>query len=224
MDQRTTDIEQDIKGIVHTRVAIAEKLEMLEQQVEQKMERSKVAVRDLVDHTAEVVGDMVNKTKQTLDPLHQFGERPWVMLGGAVMLGYLAGILEGRLRSPGVYPYYTGGAPHEAPVMPSSSQQEEDEPRAGVYPYYPDPSGKQRARGPESSHGSGMASSLLQEVSKEMMEELDHVKAGLLEAGRTFIRDVTSQIVPTLLRSLSQSSSAGSRSSEFRARYRPTDR
>ena len=55
MDQRTTRIEQDIKDIVHTRVAIAEKLEMLEQQVEQKMERSKVAVRDLVDHTAGVI-------------------------------------------------------------------------------------------------------------------------------------------------------------------------
>ena len=145
MDQRTTRIEQDIKDIVHTRVAIAEKLEMLEQQVEQKMERSKVAVRDLVDHTAGVVGDMVHKTKQTLDPLHQFGERPWVMLGGAVMLGYLAGMLETRLRSSGVYPYYTGDAPHEAPVMPSS--QQDDEPRPGVYPYYPDPSEKQRARG-----------------------------------------------------------------------------
>ena len=42
-----------------------------------------------------------------------------------------------------------------------------------------------------------MASSLLQDVTKEMMEELDQVKAGLIEAGRSFIRDVTSQIVPT---------------------------
>ena len=222
MDQRTTRIEQDIKDIVHTRVAIAEKLEMLEQQVEQKMERSKVAVRDLVDHTAGVVGDMVHKTKQTLDPLHQFGERPWVMLGGAVMLGYLAGMLEARLRSSGVYPYYTGDAPHEAPVMPSS--QQDDEPPPGVYPYYPEPGGRQQARGSDSSRGSGVASSLLQDVTKEMMEELDQVKAGLIEAGRSFIRDVTSQIVPTILRSLSQSTSAGSRSSEYRARYRPTDR
>ena len=222
MDQRTTRIEQDIKDIVHTRVAIAEKLEMLEQQVEQKMERSKIAVRDLVDHTAGVVGDMVHKTKQTLDPLHQFGERPWVMLGGAVMLGYLAGMLEARLRSSGVYPYYTGNAPHEAPVMPSS--QQDDEPRPGVYPYYPAAGGAQRARGSDSSRGSGIASSLLQDVTKEMMEELDQVKAGLIEAGRSFIRDVTSQIIPTILRSLSQSTSGRSRSSEYRARSRPTDR
>ena len=41
-----------------------------------------------------------------------------------------------------------------------------------------------------------------------MMEELDQVKAGLIEAGRSFIRDVTSQIIPTILRSLSQSTSA----------------
>lgn len=221
MDQRTTRIEQDIKDIVHTRVAIAEKLEMLEQQVEQKMERSKIAVRDLVDHTAGVVGDMVHKTKQTLDPLHQFGERPWVMLGGAVMLGYLAGMLEARLRSSGVYPYYTGDAPHETPVMPSSQQG--DESRPGVYPYYP-AGGAQRVRGSDSSRGSGIASSLLQDVTKEMIEELDQVKAGLIEAGRSFIRDVASQIIPTILRSLSQSTSAGSRSSEYRARSRPTDR
>ena len=222
MDQRTTRIEQDVKDIVQTRVAIAEKLEMLEQQVQQKMERSKIAVRDLVDHTAGVVGDMVHKTKQTLDPLHQFGERPWVMLGGAVMLGYLAGLLEARLRSSGVYPYYTGDAPHEAPVMPSS--QQDDEARPGVYPYYPAAGGAQRARGSDSSRGSGMASSLLQDVTKEMMEELDQVKAGLIEAGRSFIRDVTSQIIPTILRSLSQGTSARSRSTEHRARYRPTDR
>ena len=222
MDQRTTRIEQDVKDIVQTRVAIAEKLEMLEQQVEQKMERSKIAVRDLVDHTAGVVGDMVHKTKQTLDPLHQFGERPWVMLGGAVMLGYLAGLLEARLRSSGVYPYYTDDAPHEAPVMPSF--QQDDEPRPGVYPYYPAAGGAQRARGSDSSRGSGIASSLLQDVTKEMIEELDQVKAGLIEAGRSLIRDVTSQIIPTILRSLSKSTSSESRSSEYRARSRPTDR
>lgn len=221
MDQRSTRIEQDIKDIVHTRVAIAEKLDLLERQVEQKMEQSKVAVRDLVDHTAEVVGGMVHKTKQTFDPFHQFGERPWVMLGGAVMLGYLAGVLEARLRSTGVYPYYTGDAPHEAPVMPSSSESEE--PRPGVYPYYPASGGRQRLREADASQGDGLASSLFQEVTKEMMDELDHVKAGLIEAGRTFIRDVTSQIVPTLLRSLSQSTSGG-RSSEFRARYHQSDR
>lgn len=222
MDQRTTRIEQDVKDIVQTRVAIAEKLEMLEQQVEQKMERSKIAVQELVDHTAGVVGDMVHKTKQTLDPLHQFGERPWVMLGGAVMLGYLAGLLEARLRSSGVYPYYTDDAPHEAPVMPSS--QQDDEPRPGVYPYYPAAGGAQRARGSDSSRGSGIASSLLQDVTKEMIEELDQVKAGLIEAGRSLIRDVTSQIIPTIFRSLSKSTSSESRSSEYRARSRPTDR
>ncbi|MET0516918.1 MAG: hypothetical protein ABW047_16515 [Nitrospiraceae bacterium] len=221
MDQRTTRIEQDINDIVHTRVAIAEKLEMLEQQVEQKMERSKIAVQDLVDHTAGVVGDMVHKTKQTLDPLHQFGERPWVMLGGAVMLGYLAGRMETRLRSSGVYPYYTGQAPHEAPVMPSSQQN--DEARRGVYPFYPAVGG-QRARESDSSRGSGSASSLLQDLSKEMMEELDQVKAGLIEAGRGFIRDVTSQIIPTILRSLSESTSSSHRSSAPRARYPSSDR
>ena len=105
MDHTDDRIEQDIKDILKTRVAISDKLEMLEQRVEEKMERSRVAVKDLVDHTAEVVEGMMDKTKRTLDPLHQFNQRPWLMLGGAIMLGYIAGLVETKMRSTGVYPY-----------------------------------------------------------------------------------------------------------------------
>ena len=49
MDHTDDRIEQDIKDILKTRVAISDKLEMLEQRVEEKMERSRVAVKDLVD-------------------------------------------------------------------------------------------------------------------------------------------------------------------------------
>lgn len=220
MDQTDDRIEQDIKNILQSRVAISEKLEMLEQRVEEKMERSRMAVKDLVDHTAGVVEGMMDKTKQTMDPLHQFSQRPWVMLGAAVLLGYLAGLVETRMRSSGVYSYYTPET-EGATVMPPGSRAERTSPEEGVYPYYPTGQGRQsgaRSR-PMTPH-----MSFLQDVSDGLMEEVDHIKAGVIAAGRVFLRDVSTHIVPSLLHSLGDRvmKSAGSpeRTSPFRPPYR----
>jgi ElaB/YqjD/DUF883 family membrane-anchored ribosome-binding protein len=216
MDHTDDRIEQDVKNILKTRVAISDKLEMLEQRVEEKMERSRVAVKDLVDHTAEVVEGMMDKTKRTLDPLHQFNERPWLMLGGAIILGYIAGLVEAKMRSTGVYPYYTPDA-EGAKVMPPGSREERRAPEEGVYPYYPTGEGRKGGSGarPMAPH-----LSILQDVSDGLMEELDHIKAGVIAAGRVFLRDVSTHIIPSLLHSLGDRvmKSAGSeRASSFRS-------
>jgi hypothetical protein len=216
MDHTDDRIEQDIKNILKTRVAISDKLEMLEQRVEEKMERSRVAVKDLVDHTAEVVEGMMDKTKRTLDPLHQFNQRPWLMLGGAVLLGYIAGLVEAKMRSTGVYPYYTPDA-EGARVMPPGSREERGAPEEGVYPYYPT---RETRKGGSGARAMPPHLSILQDVSDGLMEELDHIKAGVIAAGRVFLRDVSQHIIPSLLHSLGDRvmKSAGSeRASTFRS-------
>ena len=219
MDQTDDRIEQDIKDILKTRVAISDKLEMLEQRVEEKMERSRMAVRDLVDHTAEVVDGMMDKTKQTLDPLHQFNQRPWLMLGGAIMLGYIAGLVEAKMRSTGVYPYYTPDT-EGASVMPPGSKEERGAPAEGVYPYYPTEQGRRSG-----ARGGAMAPqmSILQDVSDGLMEEFDHIKAGVIEAGRVFLREMSTTIIPSLLHSLGDKVMKSAGSSE-RTSFRPPER
>jgi hypothetical protein len=195
MDQTDDRIEQDIKNIMQTRVAIGDKLEMLEQRVEEKMERSRTAVKDLVDHTAGVVEGMMDKTKQTIDPLYQFNQRPWLVLGGAVMLGYMVGLIETKMRSTGVYSYAPPGS-DEPGVMPPGSRQARSMPDEGVYPYYP--TGKQTGAG----RPMAPQMSFVQDIAEGFMQEMDHVKAGLIEAGRAFLRDASSQIIPALLHTL----------------------
>ena len=220
MDHTDDRIEEDIKNILNTRVAISDKLEMLEQRVEEKMERSRAAVKDLVDHTAEVVEGMMDKTKRTLDPLHQFNQRPWLMLGGAIMLGYIAGLVEAKMRSSGVYPYYTPDA-EGARVMPPGSRDERRPPEEGVYPYYPTGRGQEGRSGarPMAPH-----LSFIQDVSDGLMEEFDHIKAGVIAAGRVFLRDMSTHIIPSLLHSLGDRVMKSAGSPDRTSSFRPPDR
>ena len=223
MDQTDDRIQQDIKDILQTRMAISDKLEMLEHRVEEKVERSRTAVKELVDHTAGVVEGMMDKTKMTLDPLHQFSQRPWVVLGGAVMLGYIAGLIESRMRATGVHPYYTPEA-EGAPVMPPGSRQERAAPEEGVYPYYPTgyPTGHERQKADARRMPPHM--SFLQDVADGLMDEVDHIKAGVIEAGRVFLRDVSTHVIPSLLHTLGDRVMKRAGSPERDSPYRPSDR
>jgi hypothetical protein len=223
MDQTDDHIKQDIKDILQTRTAISDKLEMLEHRVEEKMERSRTAVKDLVDHTAGGVEGLMDKTNTTLDPLHQFSQRPWVMLGGAIMLGYIAGLVESRMRATGVYPYYTPET-EGATVMPSGPRQERAAPEEGVYPYYPTGYPTSRERQREGARPMPPHMSFLQDVAEGLMDEVDHIKAGVIEAGRIFLRDVSTNIIPSLLHTLGDRVMKRASSPERDSPFHPPDR
>jgi ElaB/YqjD/DUF883 family membrane-anchored ribosome-binding protein len=211
MDLRDDRIKEDVKDILHTREAIADKLEMLERRVEERMERSRMAVKELVDHTADVVEDVMDKTKRTFDPIHQFRERPWLILGGAVALGYLVGMIENRMRSSGVYPYYTPDTAG-ADVMPDGSRTEDAEMRhEGIYPFYPG-NGEREPGRRETRAASRIP--FVQDIVSELTKELDTVKEGIIQAGREFIRDISTQVVPALFRSFSERALSGIRHPE----------
>jgi ElaB/YqjD/DUF883 family membrane-anchored ribosome-binding protein len=171
MDQRRSHVGQDVRDILETRTAISQKLEMLEHRIQETVEGTKTTVEELVDRVKDVADDFVDRTKQTFDPTHQVNQHPWAMVGGAILVGYVLGVLESRAVS--------DGRPQ------------------GVSPYYPsDAEGEAASLMPPSSPPSQV--NLWQDLSREISGEIEHAKHAVLEVGRSFIHDFFQQALPAL--------------------------
>jgi ElaB/YqjD/DUF883 family membrane-anchored ribosome-binding protein len=174
MDQRRSDVGQDVRDILETRNAISQKLEMLEHRLEETVEGTKTTVEEIVDRVKDAADDFVDRTKQTFDPTYQVHQHPWAMVGGAILVGYVLGTLESRMSSErgasGVYPYYPPNAPEEegASIMSTRPSQ---------------PS---------------QLSNLWQDISQEISGEIEHAKGALIEVGRSFIHEFFQQALPAL--------------------------
>jgi ElaB/YqjD/DUF883 family membrane-anchored ribosome-binding protein len=169
MDQRRSDVAQDVSDILQTRTAIGEKLELLERRIEETVYGAKSAAEELVDRVRDSADEFLDKTKETFDPTHQVASHPWLMLGGAVAAGYVLGLLEARLRL----------SPREG---------------AGVYPYYPPDAEKAGTSVmPASSHGN-----IWEGISREVAREVEHTKEAVIEIGRSFVHDFFEQLIPAV--------------------------
>ncbi len=174
MDQRRSDIGQDVRHILETRNAISQKIEMLEHRFQETVEGTRTTVEEMVDRVKDVADDFVDRTKQTFDPTYQVHQHPWAMVGSAILVGYVLGTLESRMasgtRSSGVYPYYPPDAKQEgAAVMPTVRRWQQ--------------------------------SNLWQEVSQEISGEIEHAKHAMIEVGRSFVQDFF-QALPALAQSV----------------------
>ncbi len=194
MVQTSTAFDQDVKEIVDTRVAIAEKLELLEQRIIDTAEGATMKFSRMLEDTTETVNQMVDKTKSALDPIHKVDEYPWLMLGGAICAGFAIGLMESRSRSErkGVYPYYPPRA-QASRVMPDSARETgaTSHQAKGVYDYYP--------TGPQSH--TGRHTSLWSSMSREFSQEAEEAKAVLLQVGRSLITELARKMVPEIARS-----------------------
>jgi len=95
-----------------TRASLTEKLEALEHQVVGTVQEATSAVADTVETikeaaqetvgtVKETVQETVETVRETFDVKLQVRRRPWFMLGGSVLLGYMAGnLLERSRRAP----------------------------------------------------------------------------------------------------------------------------
>src|SRR5262249_32233928 len=103
MDDKTEVIRHNIE---ETRSALSDKVEALEEQVVDTVQGTTSAVAETVDtvkeavqETVEQVKDTVQGTveavKETFDIRLQCERHPWLMFGGSVGLGFLAGRLLG---------------------------------------------------------------------------------------------------------------------------------
>lgn len=232
MDQRTTTLDQDMKDIVETRVAIAQKLELLEQRIIDTAEEATMKFSRMLDETTQTVNQMVDKTKAALDPVHKVDEYPWLMLGGAICAGFAIGLMESRTRAQrsGVYPYYPAGA-RASRVMPEFARQEAEAAKdqaEGVYDYYP--SGPQSDAAPSTRHQKSMWDSM----SREFGQEAEQAKTVLMQVGRSLVMELARKMLPEIARSFGitlspqfetdKDSSRGQPSSARKQRSEPRDR
>ena len=187
MDERSNPISQDVSDIADTRAAMTEKLEQLEDRVQETMQGAKTTVLDIVDHVGDTAKSFIDRaeeaveqTKQTLDLRYQTNRHPWLMMGAAVVTGYILGTLEHR---------QTSGRP-----VGSSH-----------YAYQGPPYGRGSRPAPRANIWNGVAG--------EVQHEIEYAKGALIEVGRTFIHDFFQQVLPALLAPLHTERPQGSTSS-----------
>lgn len=201
MDQRANIVEQDIKDILETRLEISRKIQLLDEKARYEVENMKMTLSGVAANVAETGKEFIDHSTRTLNPVRQMNAQPWVTLAGVVLVGYVIGMLEKRFRRAKVYPYYPPKA-HGAPVMPSEGERETE---PGIYPYFPE--GHRESNRGRSSFSSDWWSDVKGNVRAEIRRSKDAIGYAL----REFARDMTKEIVPTILRSMASPQSRGSR-------------
>jgi hypothetical protein len=198
MDQRTSAIDQDLKHIVQTRIAIAEKLRLLEQRITHQAEDVTMTCSQMVNRTTTNLHQLMDKTKSAMTPSPQVAEHPWLLLGGALCAGYAIGLIERGTRHArnGVYPYYPPGA-RGSRVMPGPAQPKAAAgKKEGVYDYYP-----QNSRASHKAAGAGRGS-LWESVTHEFGQETEEATRIVIQAGRSLIFELARKAMPEIARTL----------------------
>lgn len=204
MDHRTSAIDQDLKNIAQTRIAIAEKLNVLEQQITHRVEDVTMTCSDMLNRATDNIGAFVDKTKAVVDPAHRIDRHPWLMLGGALCAGCAIGLIEQGNRRPrrGIYPHYPPGV-RGPRVMPAPAQRNADSRQAdGVYDYYPHESQSSVKR------TDGNTSSLWSSLSREFGPDTEETKQMVLQVGRTLLFELARKAMPEIARTLGVTLSA----------------
>jgi len=195
MDNGADRIAQDIKDIVQTRVAIAEKLGAIEQHVGTTMQHARTMMTQVADKTTSSVHETLQATKEAFDPRILVARHPWAFVGGTVALGYAVSALYRRgWRINGVVPYYPRGA-KSAGVMPVSDSPSSERQESGVYPFYP----PREADHASAEQGRTDRPTMWAELERAVQDELGGVRSNVIRFGRGLIKDMVRQAVPVLL-------------------------
>lgn len=182
MDKGMDHIAQDVKDIVQTRTAIADKLDKLEHRFTSTVEEAKMMAEDFADRAQAVVEDTVESVKEVTDPSRLASNYPWLMVSGAIMTGFAVGRLIAQEQTR-VIPYYPPGS-HAANVMPESAS--EPTTKEGVYPFYPQSSVDESSTSTSST--SSPTSSILTYLGPLIAEALGQVRGDLVEIGKSTLR------------------------------------
>ncbi|MBX3300694.1 MAG: hypothetical protein KF693_00605 [Nitrospira sp.] len=186
MDQGMDRIAQDVKDIAETRTAIADKLEKLEHRFTSTVAGAKIMAGDFATRTQSMIEDTVDSVKDATDPSRLVSNHPWVLVSGAIMVGFAVGRLL-RQDGNGVIPYYPPGS-HAAPVMPSSGADTTS--RAGVYPFYPQSEEEDPSRSLSSTRSSVSSS-----LGPIFAESLGQLATELVDIGRFALRTWLNEVV-----------------------------
>ncbi len=204
MDQRTSNVEQDIKDILETRLEIGRKIELIDENVRYEMENMKTKLSGLAGAVVETGKEFIDQSVPMLNPVRQMKASPWAAFAGVVLFGVVIGTFAKRFGRAKVYPYYPPKA-HGVPVMPPEGERKSRETESGVYPYFP--GGHQKSHRGHSSFLSDLWSDVRGSVRTEIGRSEDAIGYVL----REFARDMAKELVPAVLRAVAPSQSPGSR-------------
>jgi len=232
-------IEETRQDIEEKRASMTEKLELLEEKFRDTLEETRSAVEDIVENVKGTVDDTVGAVKETVegakstvdnlvenvrgtmddtatmvkrsfDLNYQIEQRPWVMFGGSVLLGYLVGSWGNRGSS---YQreffergyHYDDDATYRAPMRDGASLDDLDD-TANTY---------------ESGHSSDGRSARMKStsytkprrwsaVTGQFQEEWDALKGiavgTLMGTLRSMVREHMPSVAPKLERAINSAS------------------
>jgi len=107
--QKLESLEKKVAGTVETVTGTVQAVENTVESVKDTIQETVSSVTDKVHDTVEAVEEKVETTVQTVarffDIPYQVDQRPWLMMGGSVVLGYLAGRLLPGHETPAAAPY-----------------------------------------------------------------------------------------------------------------------
>jgi hypothetical protein len=152
---------------------------------------------ELANKTTASVRETMQVTTEALDPSIHAARHPWVLIGGAVVLGYAVGTLyrRGWRITTGVVPYYPAGAKGAA-VMPGSGSPSSERRESGVYPFYP-PRAADNGRGEQ---GQADPLTVWAELARALQDELGVARSSFIRFGRGLFRAMVRRAVPALVR------------------------
>lgn len=138
MGDQTEVIRQQMEG---TRSALADKLEKLEAQVSDQVRQATTTVAETVENVSETVDsvketveDTVETVKHTFDLQWHANHHPWLLLGGAVVLGFVGGRIlagPGRPRERHRRPVALPPPPTPVPASPPKPASEKKSDQGG---------------------------------------------------------------------------------------------
>lgn len=112
MDQKQSQVGKDIEN---TRAVMAEKIEMIEDRVNETMEGTKTTIDNVMHKVKDVQGtiedakstvdnlldtikqtmeETMERVKSTASVIEQVDQNPWIMFGSAILTGYILSSLS----------------------------------------------------------------------------------------------------------------------------------
>jgi ElaB/YqjD/DUF883 family membrane-anchored ribosome-binding protein len=191
-------IHQEIE---ETRADLAKKLETLESEITDTVKSAKETVTETIENVTETVQETVETVKKTFDLQYQMQRRPWTLLAGATVAGFVVGAFvlrqrrhshpehEGWFGGPGFYPHdesSRGGIDTRSSWTGASSW---------TPPSRPEPESRRQAEEPRHEHH---RPSLVQGLVNTFGDELHVVKQMAIGYGVGLVRDMIKDALPAL--------------------------
>jgi ElaB/YqjD/DUF883 family membrane-anchored ribosome-binding protein len=196
MDHKTEVIKSQME---ETRASLTDKLETLEQQVVETVQDATSAVTDTVENVTEAVKDTVDTVKEsvegtveavqeTFDLRLQVERYPWVVMGGSVVVGFIAGrLVDGLTRAPGS---------HAEPEKASSSSAAARE-NGGGRPFYSEGAASRRTN--PATEGGLAEQGWLHSLAEHFGPELTKLKSLAIGTALGVFRDLVKPLLPEQL-------------------------